>query len=596
MLFDLLTDREKDMIDWMRKSVAEDAMSSDFATEREFMPVKDWLRFWNVNKEHMAPVFKDSLILKKEISFQKSQDEMRNEIEKDFMGSFENFLSRIAYKLSPYNDILMGDPDNVYYKADTKFFLCHEEHDEWSSKPYYSWYTIEQFLRYRFCTTNQIMTNTYNDIEVEINLPDNKKYRLSKGAKMMRVVGRLAKAVDMYEEFETLRLDHSRILNEVNHYGTLCLSIHPLDFMTASYNNNDWRSCMEWWDGEFRRGVIEMMNSRWVVCAYLESSHEDITLGSSHWNSKKWREFFIVDEELISAIKGYPYWNHDLEEIVLDWLVELFAPVNGEYDNKSYHYTSVGSNDSGVIKSSDETTILYRVYFETGSAMYNDFYGDNEYLVRAKLNLGQITTPTYINYSGESECVWCGDYQNEFETESALVCDGCEVPYYCTECGSRITSREDMYEVDGEIYCRDCYENMPNCDICGEIFNLENSEAGNFCVGYDAENEDTVYHDYYGNTIEFCICPSCTRELFKKKEDFWKLADSRETVCHFWRRIPLFNPDEFEDDAFDKLNINKEDIEEMESAYLEDMTKQVEQEILKDSLISAVDISIPTSF
>ena len=31
------------------------------------------------------------------------------------------------------------------------------------------------------------------------------------------------------------------------------------------------------------------------------------------WNSKKWRELFIVNEDIISAVKQYPYENDFFE-------------------------------------------------------------------------------------------------------------------------------------------------------------------------------------------------------------------------------------------------------------------------------------------
>ena len=76
------------------------------------------------------------------------------------------------------------------------------------------------------------------------------------------------------DEWEEIRLAHSQIFNTNKMTGTLCLSIHPLDYATASDNDNGWSSCMSWRDdGCYRMGTVEMMNSPMVICAYFASCY-----------------------------------------------------------------------------------------------------------------------------------------------------------------------------------------------------------------------------------------------------------------------------------------------------------------------------------
>lgn len=89
------------------------------------------------------------------------------------------------------------------------------------------------------------------------------------------------------DEFEEFRICQSMCTNTTALEGKLCLSIHPLDYMTMSDNACDWSSCMSWQeDGCYRMGTVEMMNSPCVIVAYLESSHPMYFSREATWNSK----------------------------------------------------------------------------------------------------------------------------------------------------------------------------------------------------------------------------------------------------------------------------------------------------------------------
>ena len=61
---------------------------------------------------------------------------------------------------------------------------------------------------------------------------------------------------------------------------------------------------MSWFEkGEYRQGTVEMMNSECVVVAYLEST-TNMTIRDGEWNSKRWRELFVVDENVLANGAG----------------------------------------------------------------------------------------------------------------------------------------------------------------------------------------------------------------------------------------------------------------------------------------------------
>ena len=66
----------------------------------------------------------------------------------------------------------------------------------------------------------------------------------------------------------------SMIIQEDKIEGTLCLSVHPLDFISSSENTHNWRSCHAL-DGEYRAGNLSYMLDKTTVMCYLNSIKEE---------------------------------------------------------------------------------------------------------------------------------------------------------------------------------------------------------------------------------------------------------------------------------------------------------------------------------
>jgi hypothetical protein len=116
--------------------------------------------------------------------------------------------------------------------------------------------------------------------------------------------------------------------------------------------------------GDYCQGTVEMMNSEAVVVAYLEAS-DPMTINNENWSNKKWRELFIVNKDIITEVKPYPYTNEDLTTKSLNWLRELCAQA----DFSNY--------DKNITEYRHGSTFLYghrelRINFYT-NMMYNDF-------------------------------------------------------------------------------------------------------------------------------------------------------------------------------------------------------------------------------
>lgn len=241
------------------------------------------------------------------------------------------------------------------------------------------------------------------------------------------------------------------IFNVKDFKGTLCLSIHPLDFMTMSDNESRWESCMSWRnEGCYRQGTIEMMNSPCVVIAYLKNEEDMNLCGGYTWNNKRWRELFIVNEKCITNIKSYPYTSEVLTKEVLSWLVDLARTNKGLTYDQPFEWQSGDGYPYFNMK---------YINFET-SYMYNDITADSTRIHYMYVAPG--VTDIDINYSGDFVCMECGECNEPSEYDGStgtLICYKCEPSYYCYECGDRYYE-DGLHYVDGNYYCEYCYDRL----------------------------------------------------------------------------------------------------------------------------------------
>jgi hypothetical protein len=356
------------------------------------------VRFWNEQKKNLFHIFNENLILEKEVSFPMIKEE--------------------------------GEEQMYQIKQNSPFI-----------EDFYNWRrTIPSPARFgllRLVNDNNLYTNTYDGDTIKID-----NYTLREGAKTIKALGKLNQKFIHSKNFEEFRIAHSMVLNQKAIKGTLCLSIHPLDYITMSDNSYDWDSCMSWITdvGSHRCGTIEMMNSPCVVVAYLKGDKP--FMGCSN---KKWRSLFIVTKDLISAVKPYPYENKYLTQYCLDWLRELV-----ESSNYSTYYPttySVISNEAFEIK--PHKTVDFDI---TTNFMYNDYYG--EYLSYVSTSTSTSGT-IFINYSGVLNCMICGELYDPIDT-CFVGCEKCFPFFCCDECDC--WRHEDERSDSGENICRYCEE------------------------------------------------------------------------------------------------------------------------------------------
>lgn len=405
-LYNELSDTEKEQIEYYLKTY-NDAGRIDVS-------LKDILYFWNEEKRDLYQLLGNQLIVSKQIEYKKSYSEIVDDFREQWGTIGCNFTIQCR--------------DFFERNLPNELFFCR-----YDLRDLYNLYTLAE--------------NKYRGMNFKIEFPNGEIMAIQNGMKPLKALAKLNKIYHFCDEetFEEFRIFHSQILNQKKLSGNLTISIHPLDYMTMSDNWCGWRSCMSWEnEGCYRMGTVEMMNSPVIVVAYL-TADKDMKINNLPWNSKKWRQLFIINDELIASIKSYPYVNDTLTKEVIYFLNEL---AKENWNGQNYHIEKLldYENKSG-----------YYFDFQTGY-MYNDFGTTTHYIALKDLDQKEYD----INYSGTTECMCCGeeiyhDYYNE-DDANTLCCNSCSNHIHCCCCEDRIDlDWDEHYYLDGELLCKECY-------------------------------------------------------------------------------------------------------------------------------------------
>lgn len=396
---------------------------------------------WDKSKnEYLFKMFGNELILHKPFKYQKCQEQIMAEIRDELLYGY----GTDAYAfIEDYRDKVVGS--------------VRRNDPEWDG--------VRQWMLESLLDSAYLATNKYEESSFEIPIPDSdRKFKITHGCKVIKTLGKIADAYHL-KHFEDFRIAHSMILNNSMVQGELTLSIHPNDYATMSDNTYNWDSCMSWWNnGGFAQGTVEMMNSPMIVVAYVDGDKNPIDFGGGEWSNKKWRELFVVNEDVITEVCSYPYINQSITQECLRWLRRLAIDNLGwsQFEALDTNFVSFDDGLGWLSDGSDEDG--YRLSFRTGY-MYNDFRFTHEgYYVRSRLSKNNDWY-----YSGKSECLWCGETKNiDLEDEGRLVGLCCDDSWICQCCGERVYG--DRFQVGDDYICECCYDNSTDtCQCCGDV-------------------------------------------------------------------------------------------------------------------------------
>lgn len=480
-LYDELSDSEKEQIEYYLRNY-NGAYKVD--TSLDYI-----LRFWNEEKRDLYQLLGNQFMVSKQIEYKKSLEDIVddfkaqwNEIGTSFTKQCRDFFERIL-------------PDELF---PYRYFLCN----------LYKLYTLAE--------------NKYTCKSFKIELPNGEIIAIQNGMKPLKALAKLNKVYHFCDEetFEAFRIFQSQLLNQKKLSGNLTISIHPLDYMTMSDNDCGWSSCMSWEnEGCYRLGTVEMMNSPIVVVAYL-TSDKDMMIGDSSWYNKKWRQLFIINDELIASIKGYPYANDTLTKEVIYFLNEL---AEKNWNGCNYHTEKLLNYEN----KSD-----YYFDFRTGY-MYNDFGSTKHYIAVKNLEQKEY----YINYSGVIECMCCGeeiihDYYDD-DDANTLICDDCGNWERCSCCSECMNLEwDEYYELDGELVCGQCYNDYAAKEFgTDDIHHRDNMQQ---IKVYKSLEEDPIATIYSRYKMQHYLTNGETDIHTRERElSYWPWGTTKETYIFY---------------------------------------------------------------
>lgn len=490
-----------------------------------------YLRYWNSNKEVFYKAFGNNFIIKKQISLTKRADDIHNEMFDAFYGY--DAPTVIGDFIRLYHTTI-NDIANKIYKANA--FEAVDLY--WDIMNLVSFATDYSLL----------FSNVYEGKAITIPAEytvDNKPFVINTNCKIVKILKKICKAVGVevkakkcpvcgqefnynlvecpncknekkiieLDGYEMFRQAHSRILNNKKTIGNLCLSIHPMDFITMSDNECGWDSCMSWMNedgGEYRLGTIEMMNSPNVVVAYLESHKPMNIWGVGEWNNKRWRQLFIVDKTVILGNRQYPYADDELQGLAIEWLREIMTKVQG-YGPYPEETCQIRNRCDNLINGTKNIYFTFDTEY-----MYNDVYD---------FRLAYVADQYYENndsyslcFSGPAICSHCGDII-EYETidPSSVICNNCAGGWKCELCGEWHRDYEDCNIIDDYKICNYCYEDRTEaCEACGE-YHIDNNMYHIYLQFVNHNHPDVMNfnYSYYVPLCGYCYSsPSQYEPLF----------------------------------------------------------------------------------
>lgn len=286
--------------------------------------------------------------------------------------------------------------------------------------------------------------------------------------------------------------------------GKLCFSIHPLDYLSISENNFNWRSCHAL-DGEFRAGNLSYMCDKSTIICYLKSE-EDTRLArfpsDLPWNNKKWRCLLFLSDNHNAMFAGrqYPFFADEALETIREPLLDLLnveapSPWYGErwshwHDDEigdGFEYREHSDHDGCWLGDFRFYVLDNNIYRSTqlitdakGSRHYNDLLNSSCYRPYYMFAKSPYSGPKDIHFSIGSavDCLMCGDgYIASIDT---MMCPNCECEYgdsenedyaHCDCCGARFWSGDGTWVDDDWFVCPSCYDRECFvCEECDEVF------------------------------------------------------------------------------------------------------------------------------
>lgn len=332
-------------------------------------------------------------------------------------------------------------------------------------------------------------------------------YHIKAGIKLSKAYKNF---IDNEKDLDTIQTLMSQVLQENKITGYLCFSVHPLDYLSSSENNCNWRSCHAL-NGEYRAGNLSyMLDKSTIVCYISDWKREDLPRFpvSVPWNSKKWRMLLFISEnwDAIFAGRQYPFFSKAImEQIRLRWEQKTTTKSDLYWNEGWSHW-----HDDRIIipeyrEWNTDATYLRDNYIpirkdivgmktlitDNSDLHFNDLLRSSCYIPYYAWKNKLFDTP-HFSIGSKVKCVKCG--RKYLYDSSCMFCEDClEDSGYvrCSDCGE-IIPVDEAFSVNGgdRVVCRSCFDNnYTACACCLESFHID----------------DMVWRE----DLDAYICPTC---------------------------------------------------------------------------------------
>ena len=312
---------------------------------------------------------------------------------------------------------------------------------------------------------------------------------IPRGMKLIKAFKYFEEDLVLLDKYQTMA---SMVIQKDKIKGTLCLSVHPLDYLSSSENDYNWRSCHAL-DGEYRTGNLAYMTDSSTIMCYLKGKDNAKLPDFPNdvlWNSKKWRVLFFLSQDWRALFAGrqYPFVADRALEIVQPYIAKSLNTQPSDWsnwhDDKLTHWKFKSNNDDDCLL--DDEYIVIR-----GNLLplhYGNLIEQREYTYYFNdLLESHYYSPYYCWYKwrgikdlhwviGEpTTCIRCG--KNPCCDSGSMFCKECELEVgtlededtigYCNCCNRRIFIEDGMI-VSGDLLCPNCYRTeTEDCAYCG---------------------------------------------------------------------------------------------------------------------------------
>ena len=351
------------------------------------------------------------------------------------------------------------------------------------------------------------------------------------GNKKLAVGHKITRALKYFisneKELDCAQTEYSRVIQEYKVTGTLCISVHPLDYLALSETPHSWRSCHAL-DGEYRAGNLNYMADSSTLVCYLESEGAKFQLprfpADVPWSGKKWRCLLFVSQnrDMVFAGKQYPMTLSS----GLQWLELLME--NTLRKNGHYKYWTNWKNDKIVEYTFEDGEVSYlrQPYYPVLSRIipqsslihdgeytyhFNDLKYSSDY-TKPWFMVQRYTDPMGLKFFiGEKfNCITCGRTHNH--SSDSLLCLDCDEELgteeseefgICPHCGARMHRRDFVYVEPTRSYmCSACaVANYERCQDCGVYHNPDDLTEVNgkrictSCARYTSDINDLPFQE-----------------------------------------------------------------------------------------------------